>query len=222
MASAYGQARGPYVGAVGWWTDRVVPHCADRALSTGAVMKLRERTCTGLSGRVLEIGFGSGLNVEKYPGAVTGVDAVEPSDVGWSLSAARRASSRVPVDRVGLDGQRLEATDASYDAALSTFTLCTIPDAAAAVAEVHRVLRPGAVLHVLEHGLSPDAAVARWQRRLNGLQGRLAGGCHLDRDAAALVRAAGFEVEVLTQEYLPGPRLSRPFGWVTVLRGVRR
>ncbi len=218
MAPAYGQQRWPYVGEVGWWTERVVPRCADRALSTGSVMKLRQRTCEGLSGRVLEIGFGSGLNVEKYSAAVTGVDAVEPSDLGWSLSAERRSSSPVPVERVGLDGQRLEAADASYDAALSTFTLCTIPDAAAAVAEVRRVLRPGGVFHVLEHGLSPDPGVAAWQRRLNGLQGRLAGGCHLDRDAAALVRDAGFEVEVLTRQYLPGPRLARPFGWVTALR----
>ena len=123
--------------------------------------------------------------------------------MGWSLSAARRSSSPVPVARVGLDGQRLEAADASYDAALSTFTLCTIPDVEAAVAEVRRV-RPGGVFHVLEHGLSPDPGVAAWQRRLNGLQGRLAGGCHLDRDAAALVRGAGFEVEVLNAGVPPG------------------
>ena len=140
--------------------------------------------CSGLSGRVLEIGFGSGLNVSAYPDAGhRPSSAVEPSDLGWELSAERRSGSAVPVERVGLDGQRLAAADATYDAVLSTFTLCTIPDVATALAEVRRVLRPGGALHVLEHGLAPDPRVAAWQRRLNRLQGRIAGGCHLTRDA---------------------------------------
>src|SRR6478735_8940474 len=103
---------------MGWWTDRVVPHITDRSLSTGDVMRLRGQAVEGLSGRVLEIGFGSGLNAELYPAAVDAGDAVEPSDVGWRLSEEHRRAAHVPVQRVGLDGQRLEADEASYDAVL--------------------------------------------------------------------------------------------------------
>jgi len=179
-------------------------------------MELRREVCEGLAGRVLEIGFGSGLNIAAYPAAVTAVDAVEPSDLAWEMSADRRARSGVPVERVGLDGERLDAADASYDAALSTFTLCTIPDVASALAEVRRVLRPGGVLHVLEHGLAPEPKVAAWQRRLNGLQGRIGGGCHLNRDAPALMVDAGLTVERLDQAYLPGPSLGKPWTFVTL------
>jgi SAM-dependent methyltransferase len=205
---------------VGWWSERVLPHCVDRSLSTRPVMRLRAQACAGLSGRVLEIGFGSGLNVAAYPDAVTSVDAVEPSDRAWALSAPRRAGSRAPVERTGLDGQRLAAPDAAYDAALSTFTLCTIPDVAAALAELRRVLRPGGELHVLEHGLAPEPGVVRWQRRLEPLQRRVAGGCHLTRDVPALLAGAGFRVTAVERSYLPGPRAARPWGFTTLARAV--
>src|SRR3954454_5552153 len=117
-----------------FWTDRVLPRIFDRALSTDDVMGLRELACAGLRGRVLEIGFGSGLNAAVYPPEVERVDAVEPSDLGWELSARRRAGARVPVGRPGLAGQRLAAGDDQYDAVLSTFTLCTIPDVELALA----------------------------------------------------------------------------------------
>src|SRR6478609_9902642 len=106
-----------------WWTDHVVPHLVDRSLSTEPVMRLRAETVSGLTGRVLEIGFGSGLNAALYPVDVDRVDAVEPSAVGWELSEARRRAAQVRIERVGLDGQLLDAEDASYDAVLSTFTL---------------------------------------------------------------------------------------------------
>lgn len=202
---------------MGWWTEHVVPHLADRSLSTGPVMRLRGEAVTGLGGRVLEIGFGSGRNVALYPDAVESVDAVEPSDVGWRMSEQARAACPVPVARVGLDGQRLEADDASYDAVLSTFTLCTIPDVARALAEVRRVLRPGGSLHFLEHGRSPDPQVASWQRRLDPVQRRVAGGCHLSRDVPGLVEAAGLTPATLAADYLPGPAAGRP--WTYVYRG---
>ncbi|QIG43204.1 methyltransferase domain-containing protein [Nocardioides anomalus] len=206
---------------MGWWSERVLPHCVDRSLSTRPVMRLREQVCAGLSGRLLEVGFGSGLNVGAYPDAVTAVDAVEPSERAWALSAGRRAGSPVPVERTGLDGQRLEAPDATYDAALATFTLCTLPDPATALGEVRRVLRPGGTLHVLEHGLAPEPGVARWQRRLEPLQRRVAGGCHLTRDVPALLAAAGFRVTGVEQSYLPGPAASRPWGFTTRAVAVR-
>jgi SAM-dependent methyltransferase len=194
-----------------FWTDRVVPRITDRALSSRDVMEMRALACAGLTGRVLEIGFGSGLNVGLYPDAVTRLDAVEPSGLGWSLSARRRAGSRVPIERTGLDGQRLSAADGQYDAVLSTFTLCTIPDVGRALAEVRRVLAPGGRFHFLEHGRAPDAGVERWQRRLDPVQRRVCGGCHLSRDVPALVGAASLEVTDLTAAYLPGPRVGRPW-----------
>jgi SAM-dependent methyltransferase len=204
-----------------FWTERVVPRITDRALASPEVMELRSAACAGLAGRVLEIGFGSGLNCGAYPAEVTQVDAVEPSELGWSLSARRRAGSPVPVERTGLDGQRLAAADAQYDAVLSTFTLCTIPDVGRALAEVRRVLRPGGALHFLEHGLAPERRVARWQHRLDPLQGLVCGGCQLSRDAPALVAGAGLDVVEVTAAYLPGPAVARPWSYGFVGRAVR-
>lgn len=201
-----------------WWTDRILPRVIDRALSTGDVMKERQRVCAHLSGRVLEIGFGSGLNIEKYPAAVQSITAVEPSDVAWALSAERRSASPIPIARTGLDGQALDEPDDSFDMVLSTFTLCTIPDVRLALLEIRRVLRPGGSLIFLEHGLSPDTGVASWQHRLDPVEKFVAGGCHLSRDMPALVREAGFEVVELEQHYLPGPKVSRP--WTYNYSGV--
>ena len=195
------------------WTEHVVPRLADRTLRGHEIGELRALTCQGLHGKVLEIGFGSGLNVRWYPPEVTAVSAVEPSDLGWRLSERRRQRTTVPIERTGLDGERLAEPDASFDSVLSTFTLCTIPDAAAALAEVRRVLRPGGTFHVLEHGLAPDPGVVRWQHRLQPFQKRIAGGCHLTRDVPALVRAAGFTVVEEDSAYLPGPGLSRPWAY---------
>ena len=205
---------------MGVWTDHVVPRLADSSLKSHEIDELRREACAPLAGRVLELGFGSGLNVRWYPPGVTAVAAVEPSDVSWRMSERRRARTTVPVERRGLDGQRLDEPDASYDSALSTFTLCTIPDPALALAEVRRVLRPGGVLCVVEHGLSPEAGVARWQRRLDPLQRRVAGGCHLSRDVPALVTAAGFEITMLRAQQLPGPAVSRPwtYGFLLIAR----
>ncbi|WP_244928213.1 methyltransferase domain-containing protein [Nocardioides sp. W7] len=204
-----------------WWDEHVVPRLTDAPLSRPPVMELREQACRELRGRVLEIGFGSGLNLGCYPDEVESIDAVEPSDLGWARSEARRTSSRVPVARTGLDGQRLAAADASYDAALSTFTLCTIPDAARAVAEVRRVLRPGGVFCFLEHGLAPDARVAAWQRRLDPVQGAVFGGCQLSRDTPAMLREAGLVVEELDQHYLDGPSVMRPWIYANLGRAAR-
>lgn len=203
---------------MGFWTDRVVPRITDRALATDDVHALRVEACAGLRGRVLEVGFGSGLNLPHLPPEVDTVSAVEPSDVGWRLSEPRRRRAGVPVERSGLDGQALAERADTFDSALVTFSLCTIPDPAAALAEVRRVLRPGGTLHFVEHGRTPDAGVARWQHRLDPWQRRLFGGCHLSRDVPALVGGAGLAVTRLRTEYLPGPRASRPWSFVYVGR----
>ncbi len=167
---------------------------------------LRSRVCEGLHGHVVEIGFGSGLNIPFYPDSVTGVAAIEPADLGWKLAGKRLADSAVPVERSGLDGQSLPLPDDSCDTALSTWTLCTISDAVAALREVRRVLKPGGTLHFVEHGLAPDDKVQHWQHRLEPMQKRLFGGCHLTRPIADLLTKAGFtitEVDVFYEKGAP-------------------
>ena len=179
---------------MGLYGDRVLPRIVDVACGRKSSNDLRNRVCEGLYGRVVEIGFGSGLNIPFYPDSVDGIAAVEPADLGWKLAGKRLAESSVPVERCGLDGQSLPLADNSCDTALSTWTLCTIPDAIAALHEVRRVLKPGGTFHFIEHGLAPDDEVQKWQRRLDPLQQRLFGGCHLTRPILDLLTRAGFTV----------------------------
>lgn len=202
---------------MGWWTEQVVPRATDVVLRGAFVADLRQRTCAGLAGDVVEIGFGSGLNVPHYPEAVTTVRAVEPSDVAWELAQGRLAASGAVVVRAGLDGQRLDLPDASVDAALSTFSLCTIPDVVAAVRELRRVIRPGGAFHFLEHGVAATGD-APWGTRLTPAWRHLAGGCHLDRPVLDLVGAGGLQVVDVERVDLPAPTV---VGTVLLGRAVR-
>jgi ubiquinone/menaquinone biosynthesis C-methylase UbiE len=167
---------------------------------------LRERAVEGLHGTVLEIGFGSGLNVPVYPAAVTLVYAVDPATVGRKLATRRIEASPARIEFVGLDGQQIPLDDASCDSALSTFTLCTIPDPARALAEVRRILKPGGTFHFVEHGLAPDPEVVAKQRRIEPINRRIAGGCHLTRDHWQLLTDAGFVLDRQIAEYGAGPK----------------
>lgn len=189
-----------------FYAEQVIPRLVALTCGSAALGGLRAATASGLGGRVVEIGFGSGFNVPHYPEGITEVVAVEPSSVAWRMAQGRVRASSVPVARVGLDGRQLPIDDASCDGALCTFSLCTIPDPEAALAEVRRVLRPGGRFHLLEHGLAPDTRVAAFQRRVEPVQRRLADGCHLTRDPVALLAAAGFGVEDLEQKYGAGPK----------------
>lgn len=198
---------------LGLYRTHVLPHLVDRVLSGPGWERWRERTTQGLAGTVVEIGFGSGLNVPHYPPDVTTVYAVEPALRARRLAEPRVVASPVDVRHVGLDGARLPLDDDSCDGALSTFTLCTIPDVDGALAELRRVLRPGAPFHFLEHGVAPDAGVALLQRAIEPAQRVLADGCHLTRDPQSLVSDAGFDVLSLESRYAGA---SSPWTYLTV------
>ena len=185
-----------------------MPRCTDKLGGSRAVAARRARAAAGLHGQVVEIGFGSGLDLPHLPDTVERVLAVDPSSTARQLAAPRLADSRVPVDFVGADAQVLPLDDASVDGALTTFTLCTIPDVDAALGELHRVLRSGGELHFLEHGLAPDRRVARWQHRLTPLQRRLMGGCHFDRPVDDLLTRNGFRITRLDTGYLGWPKVA--------------
>ena len=191
---------------MGFYGEQILPRIINLACGAKVAAPLRQRVCEGLAGEVVELGFGSGHNVPFYPSTVTKVVAVEPADVGWKLAEARVSASSIPVERSGLDGESLPFADDRFDAALSTWTLCTIPDVATALREVRRVLKPGGTLHFVEHGLAPDEPVQRWQRRVEPLQKRLLGGCHLTRPIVGLLTTAGFtiaEVDVFYEQGAP-------------------
>jgi SAM-dependent methyltransferase len=188
------------------YTDRLLPRILDRALGTAEAARFRAMATAGLTGTVVEIGFGSGLNVAHYPAAVDRVYAVEPSPGARRLARHRIEEAAVLVELIGLDGQHLPLDDGVADAVLTTWTLCTIPDLARALAEVRRVLRPGGRLHFLEHGRHPDPKVRAWQRRFNPIQRRLMGGCHLDRPIDTCIADAGLAISTLDHHQLSGPR----------------
>ena len=192
---------------MGFYEDQILPRGIDLVMRGREVGRLRARATAGLTGRVLEIGFGSGLNVPHYPPGLSRVWAVDPATVGRGLAAKRVAASPVPVTYIGLDAQVIPLDDASVDRVLSTWTLCTVPDVRTALAEVRRVLRPGGALHFVEHGRSPDPKVARRQDRFNPVQRRLFGGCHVNRPIDQLIAGAGLTLTGMKTFYLSGPRI---------------
>src|SRR5487761_1931228 len=198
---------------MGFYNKHVVPRLVDLACGTSGLERWRRSVTDGLSGEVLEVGFGAGRNVPYLPHEVRVVYAVEPSLDSIKLAFKRHTEARVRIEHVGLDGGSIGLADGSCDGALMTFTLCTVPDPVATLSETKRVLRPGASLHFLDHGIAPDPAVATWQRRLDPWEKRFADGCHLTRDAGQLVQRAGFVLERVEQRYARGPK---PWSYFTL------
>jgi len=193
-------------GHMRFYTDHILPRATDVIMARKEFGPIRARVAAGLDGEVLEVGFGSGLNIAYYPQAVRRVRAVDPATLGRKLAARRLAAAPVPVEFAGLDGQHLPMDSGSVDHVLATWTLCTIPQPERALAEIYRVLRPGGGFHFAEHGRSPDPKVARRQDRLTPIQRRLVGGCHLNRPIQALIEASGLELAKIDNYYLEGPK----------------
>jgi ubiquinone/menaquinone biosynthesis C-methylase UbiE len=193
------------------YRTRVLPRLMNVVMASDENDEIRSRVCAGLTGTVVEIGFGSGLNIAHYPDGVHTVHAVEPLARSIAIASERIRASSVRIDHTGTTGERIDLPDASADAVLSTWTLCSIPDVEAALGEIRRILKPRASLHFVEHGISPDPKVARRQRRIEPFSKPLFGGCHLTRDVPALLTNAGLVIETMTT--YPHAKEPAAFGW---------
>ncbi len=182
-----------------WWDEQVLPRLVDVACSGAEADRWRSRVCRGpaVRGQVVEIGFASGANLAHYGDDVDAVLAVEPSDLAWRRAADRIDAFGRPVERAGRDAARLDLPDASVDAVVSTWTLCTVPDLTSALAEFARVLRPGGSVHFVEHTISPRRAVAATQRTVQPVWGLWAGGCHVDRDIEGELQRSAYALDGL-------------------------
>jgi len=189
---------------MGFYEGHVLPYLLNVFMNTKGMRDERQRGLADVKGRVLEIGFGTGLNLPHYPPAVTKVVGVDPSTTSAKIARKRIAAAPFPVDFVALSAERLPVPDESFETVLSTFTLCTIPDVEGALREVRRALKPDGRFYFVEHGLSDDAAVVRWQNRLNPIEKVVLGGCHLNRPISRLIEGAGFEIERLENGYMEG------------------
>ncbi len=203
---------------MGFYERRVFPRLNDALTSAPPFARLRAEALASARGRVLEIGFGSGLSLPHYPAGVRAIVAVEPNPGMRARTFAHIQSSPIPVTIVAGTAERLPIETRSIDTAVSILTLCSVADPDAVLAELRRTLTGDGQLLLVEHGLSPDAGVGRWQRRLDWLEGIVACGCHLTRPVAPMLARHGFDVSGLRSFYLPGA--PRTHGWLTVGRAV--
>jgi ubiquinone/menaquinone biosynthesis C-methylase UbiE len=189
-----------------FYQQHVVPCLVHLAMRQKQHGPFRQRVVGAAEGRVLEIGVGSGLNFPFYGAAVTSVIGLEPSSSLLRMARSRVSSAKAPITLLDASAEAIPIESGSIDTVVTTWTLCTIPNAALALAEIRRVLRPGGALRFVEHGRAPEPGVARWQDRLDPLWSRLAGGCHLNRKIDALILGNAFRIEALENARLPGPR----------------
>ncbi len=191
---------------MGFYSSWLFPRLLDRIMRQQQMLPFRQRIGKAASGRVLDVGIGSGLNLPFYGGQTERVFGIDPSSELLRFAEERARMTSTPVELLRGSGEALPIDDKSIDTVVVTFTLCTVTNAATVLAEVRRVLRPGGRLLFAEHGRAPEAGVARWQDRLTPVWRRLAGGCHLNRKPDDLIRSAGFRLDSLETGYLKGPR----------------
>lgn len=186
----------------------ILPKIIDVACGMGEVMTARCRVVPQAKGEVLEIGMGSGLNLQFYdPQKVSAIIGVDPAAQMQALAGKRVAAIDIPVEMIASDIKGIDAETERFDTIVMTFTLCSIDDPIATLQELARVLKPKGRLLFCEHGLAPDPAIERWQHWLTPFWKPISGGCHLNRDIPALIHAGGFVIEGLRTEYLSGPKL---------------
>lgn len=200
-----------------FYAKRVLPHLINLAMRQRTLAAYRSRLVPAAEGRVLEIGIGSGLNLPFYGSAVTELVGIDPSGSLLHM-AGERDAGETPVRLIEASAEAMPLEDGGFDTAVTTWSLCSIPDVMAALAEIRRVLKPSGSLLFVEHGRAPETAVARWQDRITPVWRPIAGGCHLNRPIDALIREAGFRLRELQTGYMPGPR---PFTFMYEGRALR-
>jgi ubiquinone/menaquinone biosynthesis C-methylase UbiE len=188
-----------------WYEDKILPRLINVACSSKPAYKQRKKIVPRASGDVLEIGFGSGLNLAHYDkDKVRHIWGLEPSAGMRKLAAEIIADSELEVELIDLPGEEIPLQDDCVDTVLITFTLCTIVEVAAALEGMRRVLKPDGQLLYCEHGKAPDAAVVKWQERMNPVWKKFTGGCNMNRDIPAILTSAGFDIQDDNQMYIPG------------------
>lgn len=196
---------------MGFYSNLVIPYCIDLSMSSSNLEQYRQELLKDVSGEILEIGFGTGLNLPHYPEQVTKITTVEPNPGMQKLARSRIKQSQITVDYKILNGESLPMKDATFDSVVCTWTLCSIPLVEQAIAEVNRVLKPGGKFLFIEHGLSQDPRVQVWQNRLTPIQKVIADGCHLNRRIKELVEQQ-FLTVTIKQFY--APKLPKVIGYM--------
>lgn len=189
-----------------WYEDHILPHLINLAMRNRQLLPYRRRVLSSAQGRVLEIGIGSGLNLPLYSARTHEIVGLEPAS--RLIEIARRSGSRPAAPTTFIEGsaEAMPLDDASFDTVVTTWTLCSIPDAPAALRETRRVLKPDGQLLFVEHGQSPDERVRKWQDRLTPSWRCIGGGCHLNRPIQQLIESAGFSITQLDTGYAQGPK----------------
>jgi ubiquinone/menaquinone biosynthesis C-methylase UbiE len=191
---------------MGFYSDVILPRLCDLAMRKKELVPFRERVIGAAEGRVLEIGVGSGMNLPFYRAPVKEVLALEPAPRLVSMARSASHGASVPISFLEASAEAIPLDAHSVDTVVTTWTLCSIPHAATALADIRRVLRPGGRLLFVEHGLAPDDGVRRWQERLTPVWRRCSGGCHLNRPIRSMIESAGYRIDKIETGYIPGPR----------------
>jgi ubiquinone/menaquinone biosynthesis C-methylase UbiE len=191
---------------MGFYSDIILPRLCELAMRNKQLVPYRERVIGAAEGRVLEIGIGSGMNLPFYRPPVREVLALEPAPRLIAMARSASRASSMPVTFLEASAEAIPLDEHGIDTIVTTWTLCSIPQAATALADMRRVLRPGGKLLFVEHGLAPDEAVRWWQDRLTPAWRCISGGCHLNRPIRSMIEGAGFRIDRIETGYMPGPK----------------